>query len=79
MDYAASGSRIIVNLGIDRTWDRHTCLRSDSIITSFCFNCARRYSRLLTGKDEYSSSSEEVEGEGEGARDGVGSISNEGV
>ena len=40
------------------------------MIVSFCFICARRYSRLLTGEDEYSSLSEEV---AEGVRGGVGS------
>jgi hypothetical protein len=49
---------------------KRTCLRSDSMIASFCFICARRYSRLLAGKGEYSSLSEEEE---EGERGGVGS------
>ena len=40
------------------------------MIVSFCFICARRYSRLLTGKGEYSSLSEEEE---EVVRGGVGS------
>ena len=31
------------------------------MIMSFCFICARRYSRLLTGEGEYSSLSEEEE------------------
>ena len=32
------------------------------MIVSFCFICARRYSRLLKGKDEHSSLSEEEAG-----------------
>jgi hypothetical protein len=32
------------------------------MIVSFCFICARRYSRLLKGKDKHSSSSEEEAG-----------------
>jgi hypothetical protein len=45
-----------------RIRERHTCLRSDSISSSFCLICARRYSRLLKGKNEHSSSSgEEIE------------------
>jgi hypothetical protein len=41
---------------------KRTCLRSDSMIVSFCFICARRYSRLLTGGNEYSSLSEDEAG-----------------
>ena len=37
------------------------------MIVSFCFICARRYSRLLKGKGEHSSSSEEEAGESVGS------------
>jgi hypothetical protein len=52
----------MVNLGTSTLFDkmremeRHTCLRSESISSSFCLICARRYSRLLKGANEYSSS-----------------------
>jgi hypothetical protein len=45
-----------------RMLERHTCFRSESISSSFCLSCARRYSRLLNGKNEHPSSSGE-EGE----------------
>jgi hypothetical protein len=42
---------------------KHTCFRSESISSSFCLSCARRYSRLLKGKNEYSLPSGEEAGE----------------
>jgi hypothetical protein len=49
---------------LPRECSRHTCFRSESISSSFCLSCARRYSRLLKDKNEHSSSSrEEAEGE----------------
>lgn len=42
---------------------RRTCLKSDSMIVSLCFICARRYPRFLNGKDEHSSLSEEDSGD----------------
>jgi len=33
-----------------REYSRHTCFRSESISSSFCLSCARRYSRLLKEK-----------------------------
>ena len=50
---------------VSRVYERRTCLRRESICSSFCLIWARRYSRLLKGENEHSSSSgEEVEGEG---------------
>ncbi len=50
---------------VSRVYERRTCLRRESISSSFCLIWARRYSRLLKGENEYSSSSgEEVDGEG---------------
>ena len=49
---------------VSRMWERRTCLRSESISSSFCFIWARRYSRLLKGENEHSSSSREVRDEG---------------
>ena len=49
---------------VSRMWERRTCLRSESISSSFCFIWARRYSRLLKGENEHSSSSREVQDEG---------------
>ncbi len=71
MDCATRKSRTVNGRldGFGKTC-RRTCLRRDSMIESFCFICARRYSRLLKGEDEHSSLSEEEAG---GVRGGVGS------
>ena len=50
---------------LSRVYERRTCLRRESMSSSFCLIWARRYSRLLKGENEHSSSSgEEVDGEG---------------
>jgi hypothetical protein len=50
---------------VSRVYERRTCLRRESISSSFCLIWTRRYSRLLKGENEHSSSSgEEVDGEG---------------
>jgi hypothetical protein len=38
---------------LPREGSRHTCFRSESISSSFCLSCARRYSRLLKVKIEH--------------------------
>jgi len=54
-------------------WERRTCFTSESINSSFCFICARRYSRLLKGENKHSSSSEEgAENEEVRERAGIG-------
>jgi hypothetical protein len=54
-----------VPIFVSRVYERRTCLRKESISSSFCLIWARRYSRLLKDENEHSSSSgEEVEGEG---------------
>jgi hypothetical protein len=54
-----------VPIFVSRVYERRTCLRRESISSSFCLIWARRCSRLLQGENEHSSSSgEEVEGEG---------------
>jgi hypothetical protein len=50
---------------VSRVYERRTCLRRESISSSFCLIWARRCSHLLKGENEHSSSSgEEVDGEG---------------
>ena len=50
---------------MSRVYERRTCLRRESISSSFCLIWARRCSHLLKGENEHSSSSgEEVDGEG---------------
>ena len=46
-----------VPIFVSRVYERRTCLRKESISSSFCLIWARRYSRLLKGENEYSSSS----------------------
>jgi hypothetical protein len=53
---------------VSRVYERRTCLRRESMSSSFCLIWARRYSRLLKGKNEHSSSSGEAV-DGEGARE----------
>jgi hypothetical protein len=61
-------------------WERRTCFTSESISSSFCFICARRYSRLLKGENENSSSSEEeTENEEVRERGGIGILGGVGM
>jgi len=54
-----------VSIFVSRVYERRTCLRRESMSSSFCLIWASRCSRLLKGKNEHSSSSgEEVDGEG---------------
>jgi hypothetical protein len=47
-----------------------TCLRSDSMIASFCLICASRYSRLLLSEIEEQSEPESDDGIAHGKKEG---------